>query len=312
MILELYRKFIPKSFRDAVYNLFLEKILRNIRTYKSKKLSRKIAVEIPAYYLSNSTKYSEEYLVAAEWIKINGFSVFPYDFVFKYKKKEVEIWSCERSGLKYTLHNNRRLYFPRGFSKKQCAGYYIGLLQEQDISSPHRYDYRPFENCIDMTLLDIGAAEGIFALTVIDMVEKSYLFECDPHWFEALEWTFSPYKEKVQIIHKYVSDRDNDNEISLDTFLHNKSMSQCYIKMDIEGAETLALKGAENFLKNGNVDVYISACAYHKENDFCDIVQYLENNKFRYAPTNGVMIFSSEPPYFRKGMIYANRKSCRK
>lgn len=312
MIVELYRKFISKSFRDAIYNLFLGKLLRNVRTYKDKKKSRRLAIEIPTYYLTNSTKHSEECLVAAEWIKKNGFSVFPYDFVFKYKKKEVEIFSCERSGLKYTLHNNRCLYFPRGFSKRQCARYYIGLLQEQDMSSPHRYDYMPFHNCIDMTLLDIGAAEGIFALTVIDMVEKSYLFECDPNWFEALEWTFSPYKEKVQIIHKYVSDRDNENEISLDTFLCNKSISQCYIKMDIEGAETSALKGAGTFLKNENVDVYISACAYHNENDFCDIIQYLENNGFRYASTSGVMIFSSEPPYFRKGMIYANRKSSRK
>jgi len=93
-------------------------------------------------------------------------------------------------------------------------------------------------------LLDVGAAEAIFALNAIDLVEKAYLFECEKEWIDALELTFAPWKYKVEIVHKYVSDRNNGNHITIDNFLEEKSKKNLFIKMDIEGYEQAALKGA--------------------------------------------------------------------
>ena len=61
----------------------------------------------------------------------------------------------------------------------------------------------------DDVLLDVGSAEGIFALTHIEKLKHVVLFERNAQWVEALEATFAPWKEKVTIIRKYVSDCDD-------------------------------------------------------------------------------------------------------
>jgi 16S rRNA A1518/A1519 N6-dimethyltransferase RsmA/KsgA/DIM1 with predicted DNA glycosylase/AP lyase activity len=38
-------------------------------------------------------------------------------------------------------------------------------------------------------------------------VNRIYMFEYDKEWIAALETTFEPYKDKVEIINKYVSNK---------------------------------------------------------------------------------------------------------
>ena len=73
-------------------------------------------------------------------------------------------------------------------------------VSEMDSQSPHLYCDNPDE-LRNRILFDCGVAEGLFPLTYIDYFKKVVLFECNPVWREPLEATFSPYKEKVQIVY---------------------------------------------------------------------------------------------------------------
>lgn len=101
---------------------------------------------------------------------------------------------------------------------------YRGLLIEQDKRSAHRY-VDSYEELKGKTLLDIGAAEAIFTLDTIEYIDHAYLFECDESWIEALEATFAPYKEKITIVRKYVSDVNDEDNITLDTFFRDEGKS---------------------------------------------------------------------------------------
>ena len=79
-----------------------------------------------------------------------------------------------------------------------------------------------YEELKGETLLDIGAAEAVFTLDTIDYIDRAYLFECDEAWIEALEATFAPWNDKIMIVRKYVSDVDDDNNITLDTFFQDE------------------------------------------------------------------------------------------
>ena len=83
---------------------------------------------------------------------------------------------------------------------------------EQDHRSPHRY-FDHIEEFKDKVLLDVGAAEGILSLMAIEQVKHVYLFECSEDWIDALNKTFEPWKDKVTIIKKFVSDKDDENNV---------------------------------------------------------------------------------------------------
>jgi len=62
---------------------------------------------------------------------------------------------------------------------------------------------------------------------------------------------------------------------SIDEFMAENKISKIdFIKMDIEGWELDALKGAENCIKSRNPKLAI--CVYHKPEDLLNIVNYLK------------------------------------
>jgi hypothetical protein len=66
-------------------------------------------------------------------------------------------------------------------------------------------------------------------------------------------------------------------EDSLDNILGTRNLSDnnnLYIKMDIEGWEMNALKGAENLIKT--LKPKLAICVYHKPNDFLEIYNYIK------------------------------------
>src|SRR5205085_2663461 len=109
----------------------------------------------------------------------------------------------------------KRLYFKRSWTKDDVRSSYNALLIEQDEQSPHRYLTKQFNLENGSVVVDIGTAEGNFALSVIEKVSLIYLFEADEQWAEALHATFDPWKDKVRIINKYVSDHESENSVSL-------------------------------------------------------------------------------------------------
>lgn len=59
--------------------------------------------------------------------------------------------------------------------------------------------------------------------------------------------------------------------ISIDSFLKNENIT--FIKMDIEGSELNALKGAEETIRKNKPK--LAVCIYHRPEDITDIQDYL-------------------------------------
>lgn len=296
-----------KSFKD---NIFIKYIYSE---YSEKILKRQV---LDYYKDSNNPEIKD----ITMYIRKNGISMFNYNFINKYKKFHSKVVKDKIKGLFYVIHNGKRLYFSRNLNSTQkVCEYYRGLCIEQDIASPHCYLNNNFNVNYGDIVVDIGAAEGNFSLDVIDKVKQLYIFECDDLWIEALRATFEPYKHKVKIIKKYVSNINNKKNVTLDRFFKNKEKKIDFIKMDIEGEEPNALKGAINLLKSNN-NVKLAVCVYHNledENKVRNIfksinttkekVQRRRQNKY-IIETNGYVAFlyskkKLKPPYLTRGVL---------
>ena len=232
-----------------------------------------------------------------------GITPYPYPFVFEYKNLPLDcIWD-EQGSMYFIMHENKRLYIPSVYDKDYIIDYYKSLIIEQDDRSPHQY-IQNRERLRKKNLLDIGAAEGIFTLSNIDVINHSYLFECNELWINALKLTFAPWNNKVTIIPKYVSDKDDENNTTIDLFLKDKEKKNLFLKMDIEGYEQAALKGATKTLQKEK-DIDYSICVYHKKNDAVEINDFLLSLDLKSEYTDGYLYMCRE---LRKGVIRKAKK----
>lgn len=245
---------------------------------------------------------------AYSFLKENHLCTYPYNFIKKYKEDNIVVNIDSNYGMKYVLHENKRLYFKNEWSDEEIHFKYNWLLLEQDIDSPHRYEYGDFKVNEGDVVVDAGVAEGNFALSVVERVKKLYLFEADKDWIPILEKTFAPWKEKIVIINKYISDEDNDNEICFDEYF--KGIDINFVKMDIEGSEKKALNGMQRILSLQE-NIKIAVCTYHLHNDAAEIDKVLQANNFYTEFSKGYMIFNLYDdlryPYLRKGLIRAKK-----
>ena len=222
-------------------------------------------------YLENDpvNTYDDEKIQAIKFLKQNQFTVFPYNFIKKYQKKNVFVYNDDACSLKYVLHENKRLYFKRGWDEERIKYYYNGLLIEQDIDSPHRYLYENFQVSDGDVVVDIGVGEGNFALSIIEKCKRLYLFEEDNEWIEALNMTFYPWLNsgKIIIVNKKVSDNNDSDSIALDNYFieNGKNEKINFIKVDIEGYELKFLEGAKELLKSQK-NIMVAICTYHRQN----------------------------------------------
>lgn len=215
--------------------------------------------------------------------------------------QKTPIMQDENNHLFYVMHKNKRLYFKRSLKDKQSvAHYYRQLLCEQKPHSPHKY-WSSFLGKGMKSIADIGAAEGFLALELADKADHIYLFECEKEWIEALEATFLPYKKKVVMINRFVSDEDTEEMVSLDNYFKDKAVD--FIKMDIEGAEMKALHGAKTLLKNGKTK--FAVCTYHCPEHAKQMLSLFQNNGYECEFSEGFILYDQIPPYFRKGLIRA-------
>jgi len=257
-------------------------------------------------YLRNTSEFEKfEETEIINYLRNNLLSVFPYNFTKKYNAADIIVYT-DSNNMKYVLHENKKLYFKKKWDENKIKSCYNRLLIEQDIDSPHRYQTADF--CVNEgnIVVDAGAAEGNFALSIVEKVTKLYLFEVDEEWVEALKVTFEPWKEKVEIICKYVSNNDEGNCITLDAVFWEKKID--FIKADIEGAEIALLKGCKNILSDTE-KLKVVMCTYHKQDDAENIDQLLTKAKFNTEFSKGYMLFLYDtllaPPYLRRGLIRA-------
>ncbi len=246
-----------------------------------------------------------------EYLQNHKLSVFPYNFPQKYISNDIFIETDPENGLYYTLWEGKKLYYKNGHQFNKAQVYFNSLLLEQDPLSPHRYLTDTFDVDINDVIVDVGAAEGNFSLSVIEKVKQVYIFEVEKDWIKALEATFEPWKEKVKIVQKYVSDQDTNTSIRLDTFF-NKNQKVNFIKADVEGAEAQVINGASDLIK-AQTNLKIAICTYHRQTDAEDLDKLLKNKGFENSFSDKYMIFYYgktnivKPPYLRKAVLRAKK-----
>jgi hypothetical protein len=286
-----------KYYREQNWNIFEQK----------QKREHKVA----EYFRNLShTTVDDEIKEIVNYFNKQRFSVFPYDFTYKYNSDDIEVFYDKIHNHPYVVHENKNMYFPRHWSAGQVRNYYNGLLIEQDLDSPHRYEDSKIHVNYGDVVADIGAAEGIFSLTNIEKASKIYLFECDPQWIDVLKITFKPWGEKITIICKYISEHSEGTYyISFDDFISDQIDGNInFIKADIEGGEIAFLNGAKKTLASINT-LQLVLCSYHHKNDATDIKKILCENGFSTEFSKRHMIFIHDvelnKPYLRKGVIRA-------
>ena len=216
----------------------------------------------------------------------------------------------------FVLHKNKKLYFPVEFSVEKAVINYKNYICTENIlggqfseKAPHQYQTEAFCVHEDDVVLDVGCAEALFALDIIDKAKKVYLFENDEKWIKPLSATFQPYSEKVVIINKLVSNVDTLKSITLTSALQNENEDNLFIKMDIEGYECEVIKSSEKLLSQ-NRNIKIACCTYHRQEDAFILKNLFEKLKYKIEFSDGFMIPLTciKPPYFRNGIIRAHKE----
>jgi len=268
-----------------------------------------IRKQILEYYKSED-KYPEELSTPLKYIRKNGLKVLPYSFIEKYKPEKIDVCIDHDCNLRYVTHCGYKLYYPCEMGKHLIRHTYAMVQCEQDKESPHFYLSESFEISPDSIIIDVGTAEGNFSLSVAEKAKRIYLFEMGEQWKEPLEKTFEPWKDKVKVINKYVSDTDSDNTIKLDTFLAEEKIGDenIFIKLDVDGAEAQVLEGAKNTFAKKNIKIVI--CTYHKQNDHEEFSAIMRDKGYTVETSQGYMLFhydGLDAPYFRRGIIRCQR-----
>jgi hypothetical protein len=224
--IQLYRIIVPKYFRRKI-------------------LAKRLPISIFKYYNNFPEKAQDpEIAPILKYLKTNTISMLPYSFQGQYHADDIEVFYDPGKGLRYVLHEGKRLYFKKRWNKKRIQKAYNELLKEQDPESPHRYLNGKFQFAKGEILIDAGAAEGIFALSVVEKSSRVLLIEADREWIEPLKTTFAPWKDKVEIIHRLAGDKNGARHITLDEII-SPGGKGIFLKADVEGAELLLLKGAK-------------------------------------------------------------------
>ena len=167
-------------------------------------------------------------------------------------------------------------------------------------------DYSKIEN-----FLDLGTYTGD---TVLDYIEEAkenhgtiYGFEPDRELYTKAQECLKEF-DNIVLIQKGVSDFDGrvkvsqtlgvmqtieegvfgegENEESyfevcrLDSYFSGNLLANGMIKLDIEGAEMAALRGAEDCIKKNKP--IIAVCVYHKQEDILEIPKYCRSLDAKY------------------------------
>lgn len=254
----------------------------------------------------NITAEQQEVL---QYLGSNPATLFPYEFIKKYKDSDVQVFVDNEKRMNYVLLDSKKLYFKRGSTVEEAQHLFSTLMLVQDLASPHRYLTDEFNVEPDDIVADIGSAEGDFSLQIVDKVKKLYIFETDPELIEALTVTFEPWKDKVEIVNKYVSNKSTDNCVTLDDFFREREKPS-FIKIDVEGAEYDLLQGAKETLTARNKTKVVIA-TYHRYNDEVIINEELAKHGFVTSFSKGYMLSIWDDvlkePYLRRALIRATK-----
>lgn len=244
-----------------------------------------------------------------------GADAFPYESMHQIFYTREDVKRDADTGLLYVVYKGNRLYFKKNYSVQDVLTVFNGYCNEQQEHSPHRYLSEKVTVDEGDIVFDIGCSEGIFSLEIISKAGHVYLFEADEGWVEALSQTFKPFRDKVTIVAKWVSDIDDNKNTTIDSFMKKEGLHQIdVIKMDVEGFERKVLRGAGQAIAENKVEK-LMVCTYHNCDDAAWVENFLKDYELQYS--EGYMltavwreIWNVRQPYFVKGVIRArkNRK----
>lgn len=254
-------------------------------------------VEIIRYFKINDLKgipYLKE-LQRLNSLKDVAFEklVFPYEFVDEVE--EVTEIHRDEGAYPHIIKDDWKIFFPRNWSDDTVKFACKLLSLEQHQSSPHFY--QPINEGSDITL-DIGSAEANFTIDNFTNSKTFHLFDTE-EFLEPLHKTFEIHNNVV--IHTGLIGLNNPiDSITFDGKVDN-------IKIDVEGTEYEVLVSATNTILRDKP--FIQVCTYHKKESFEEVYDLLKSFGYKSIKcSDGYMIFPNsfqEPPYFRKGVLYA-------
>lgn len=282
------------------------------------KSHREILFEAIIFRCGRNGKYRQE----VEFLKKEGkMTVFPYK-TLKQTENAVSGYDADKK-MPYVIHKNRKLYFTDLWSEEKALNEYTNFIEKEKIlekkcpgKAPHQYQTEYFCVKKDDILLDIGCAEGLFALDVIDSVKKVFLFECDSIWFKPLEATFENElaSGKVILIKKQAGKKDAEKAITIASVLKDEQYDSLFIKIDIEGGEVEVVKSCNKLMQTDKT-IKFSCCTYHNTDDAKTLKRLFENNGYNTEFSEGYMLFTDDKlikyPYLRKGIIRASNRNLR-
>ena len=164
-------------------------------------------------------------------------------------------------------------------------------LERRDPGVMYYPENRPFQLTGEITMADCGAFTGDAIIPLIPLInfKRIYAFDPDPMVAEELEQNLSRFNNlSFKIIKAGVGIRDEKlffqpdgsgrgtvienggfeiDVVTLDNVFKDNKVD--FIKMDIEGAEIQALKGAEKIIKRDMP--LLEICVYHRWGDFWNI-----------------------------------------
>jgi hypothetical protein len=228
----------------------------------------------------------------------------PYNYKNDYKNMLIDVNHVD--GFPFVVIDGNEIFFPVNLSNDEIKHSIITALIEQHDKSPHKYLAGGFMISEGDNVVLIGASDGIFAMSILDKANKVFLFEPDILWVDALKRTFRPWRDKVEVIDKFVLDLDSKISVSLDSFMRDTNISIDYVQVDVEGAEMRVLDGAINLLRQAT-KLRLSICCYHKHKDADNINELLTDLNYKTTFSKGYYVMGLRKPYLRKGVIYASK-----
>ncbi len=241
--------------------------------------------------------------------RLKIFSNWLFKHRYEVKFNEVIRILFKASGRKKALNRITSIEISNGFKKvsikglkdhlywpAECdiEGLYLIIGETFDRHDWHFYEH-PFTRVgASDVVLDIGAAEGLFSLNIVNRCGKIILVEPNHKLFGALNRTFLEYTAsgKVMLHDVALGSKNGDvkitdagvlSEISesgavckmitADELLTSESKVD-YIKMDVEGYESEVLSGAKNIIVKHKPKMAITC--YHPANDFASMIKFVK------------------------------------
>lgn len=310
----LYRMFVYDDRETYIcqenHTMLISALTKQISYLENRLKGQGIAIK---YLIDVIGKDKIDHISELKYIIDKGCVCFPYD-----QEKTIQTPNSgydNSKQLPYVVHKQKKIYFSSDYTPEAATSFYKDYIERENLlgggftaKAPHQYQTDDFFISEGDVLIDVGCAEALLSLDVIDKAKHVYLIEGDGKWIPALEATFENYRTKVTIINKYVGALNSKMTTKLSDIINENIDNTLFLKLDIEGAEYETLVEMSDALKKHPM-VKIACCTYHRYEDYDKIKSFLQELGFQVKDSTGVMLYDAYDnmhyPYFRHGLVRA-------